>query len=434
MGRQSAIGVVVASVALCLGLQALVSALLDVGQQGTLANALGVYIASFGMFIAGLAFGSFQHEQVRQENWRFPWASSVAYGLMLAVFSLSSLYLGSEAGLPPLTQMVLRQNSVFVPGFSSAVLGCFLVRYASERWLTGVGLGLGLLLVLVLGGVWGSYAITYNPKLVQAGVALSALTAFSVSGFVTAAWLRRVAFAECTIIAILFGLGLSMLSATYGIETLKTFNIPKEQTLVLLAVVPALVALCFLSVGASIGFLLAGSGRVDAGFSYELLVGRRFLRSQFKVKDVLLFLGLAGIGYVLLQLARRLLRKNKRNQTTATNAVGSIMLISVSGVALGVMALVVVLSVMTGFEEDLKNKILGAHSHIIVQKKGDDFVEYAEVESKLKSLDGVYTAAAFVMGEGMISSDGGLSGVLVKGLDPTSDAHIDLRKTWSEEA
>ena len=40
--------------------------------------------------------------------------------------------------------------------------------------------------------------------------------------------------------------------------------------------------------------------------------------------------------------------------------------ISTSGVALGVMALIIVLAVMTGFEEDLKEKILGTNAHIVV--------------------------------------------------------------------
>ncbi|MEE2904538.1 MAG: ABC transporter permease, partial [Myxococcota bacterium] len=428
MGSQAAIRVVLGSVVLCLGLQFLIASILGTGQQGTLAQALGVYIASFGAFVGGLAFGFFQQEQLRVETWNFPWLRSFAYASLTAILSAVLFAVSDVAGSSPLLRMVLVQNIVFVPCLSCAGLGCLLVRYAAQRWRSGVCLGLSLLLTLLLLGTWASFAASYNPKIIQAGIVLAAILAFSVSGFVTASWLRRVAFAECTMIAVIFGLGLAMLSSTYGVETLKTFNIPKEQILVLLAVVPALVALCFLSVGASIGFLLAGSGTVDTGFAYELLVGRRFLRSQFKVKDVLLFLGLAGIGYILLQLLRRLVSKKSKHRGSTKNAVGSIMLISVSGVALGVMALVVVLSVMTGFEEDLKEKILGAHSHIVVQKKGDDFVEYAEVEQKLQSLDGVYTAASFVMGEGMISSDGGLSGVLVKGLDPKSEAHVDLRK------
>jgi len=415
-------------VILSLGLQFLIASVLGTGQEGTLAQALGVYIASFGVFIGGLAFGFFQQDQIRADTWSFPWLRSLAYALLIATLSGGIFVLSGPTGSSSLLRMVLVQNIVFVPSLISAVLGCLLVRYAAQRWWSGVCLGLSLLVFFLLLATWASFSISYDPKIVQAGIVLSAIVAFSVSGFVTAAWLRRVAFAECTMIAVIFGLGLAMLSSTYGVETLKTFNIPKEQILVLLAVVPSLIALCFLSVGASIGFLLAGSGAVDTGFAYELLVGRRFLRSQFKVKDVLMFLGLAGIGYILLQLVRRLISKKTKQRGSTKNAVGSIMLISVSGVALGVMALVVVLSVMTGFEEDLKEKILGAHSHIVVQKKGDDFIEYAEVEKKLQSLDGVYTVASFVMGEGMISSDGGLSGVLVKGLDPDSEAHVDLRK------
>ena len=75
---------------------------------------------------------------------------------------------------------------------------------------------------------------------------------------------------------------------------------------------------------------------------------------------------------------------------------------------------------MRGFENDLKTKILGAHAHVVINKTGDDFTEYADVEAKVADAPGVKTAVAFVLGEGMISSDAGLSGTLVKGLDPAN--------------
>lgn len=109
--------------------------------------------------------------------------------------------------------------------------------------------------------------------------------------------------------------------------------------------------------------------------------------------------------------------------------VGVVTVISVVGVAMGVLALIVVLSVMSGFEEDLRSKILGAHAHVVVEKYGDDFEEYADVEAKVRTAPGVRTAAAFVTGDAMMSTDVGLSGTLVKGIDPASDdAVAELRK------
>ena len=56
-----------------------------------------------------------------------------------------------------------------------------------------------------------------------------------------------------------------------------------------------------------------------------------------------------------------------------------ITLISTAGVALGVMALIVVLAVMTGFESDLKEKILGTNAHIVVLKSGDGIGKYQQL-------------------------------------------------------
>lgn len=101
--------------------------------------------------------------------------------------------------------------------------------------------------------------------------------------------------------------------------------------------------------------------------------------------------------------------------------VGAVTVISVLGVAIGVMALIVVLSVMSGFEEDLKSKILGAHAHIIVEKYGDDFTEYKDVEAKVQQVKNVRTASAFVVGDAMITTDDGLAGTRVKGVQSDSE-------------
>ena len=77
----------------------------------------------------------------------------------------------------------------------------------------------------------------------------------------------------------------------------------------------------------------------------------------------------------------RYLRSKKRSTFLSV-----ITIISVSGVALGVITMVVVLSVMSGFEQDLKIKILGSNAHGIVKKSGDDFTEYNLVIQKAKKI------------------------------------------------
>ena len=134
----------------------------------------------------------------------------------------------------------------------------------------------------------------------------------------------------------------------------------------------------------------------------------------------------AGLSALSSLRAKKQLSRRKRGPPPF---VGVVTIISVLGVAIGVMALVVVLSVMSGFEDDLKSKILGAHAHVVVEKYGRDFTEYKEVEENVRSVRHVETAAAFVLGDAMMSTDIGLSGALVKGVDPSSeDAIGELRQ------
>ena len=127
--------------------------------------------------------------------------------------------------------------------------------------------------------------------------------------------------------------------------------------------------------------------------------------------DGSVFAVLLGLGTVVANLG--LLVSFRRHWRKLV--VGLVTLIAISSVCLGVMALIIVLSIMSGFEDDLKKKILGAHAHIVIKKKGDDFVEYRNVARSVRTVRGVDTGSAFVLGDAMISTDVGLSGTLVKG-------------------
>ncbi len=96
-----------------------------------------------------------------------------------------------------------------------------------------------------------------------------------------------------------------------------------------------------------------------------------------------------------------------------------ITMISVAGVALGVTALIVVLSVMGGFKKDLKEKIIGTKAHIVVKAKEGEFLTDYEpiVESSMKDAE-VIGAAAFLESEVMVSSPTNLSGVMLRGVNP----------------
>jgi lipoprotein-releasing system permease protein len=98
--------------------------------------------------------------------------------------------------------------------------------------------------------------------------------------------------------------------------------------------------------------------------------------------------------------------------------------ISTYGLFLGTGALVIVLSVMSGFENDLKHKILGTNAHIVVTLPDRAFVGYAEAREKLKHVPGVVGVTPFISNEVMISSQSNLSGVVLKGIDPKTDGEV----------
>ena len=109
--------------------------------------------------------------------------------------------------------------------------------------------------------------------------------------------------------------------------------------------------------------------------------------------------------------------KAKRKSTF----ISIITFISTAGVALGVMALIIVLAVMTGFEEDLKEKILGTNAHVVVIHNGTPMEEYRQTMEKLTSMPGVTAATPFIYNQVMLSSGKNVSGVVLRGIDVVSD-------------
>ncbi|MFH1784493.1 MAG: lipoprotein-releasing ABC transporter permease subunit [bacterium] len=102
-----------------------------------------------------------------------------------------------------------------------------------------------------------------------------------------------------------------------------------------------------------------------------------------------------------------------------------ITLISISGVALGVTALLVTLSVMNGFKTDLTNKILGTYAHItVLHQSGQGISDYKATQQKLEAVPRVVAAAPFVYGQIMLKSEVSIMGAVVKGIDPDGEARI----------
>jgi lipoprotein-releasing system permease protein len=112
--------------------------------------------------------------------------------------------------------------------------------------------------------------------------------------------------------------------------------------------------------------------------------------------------------------------KAKRKQTF----ISIITLISIFGVMLGVMALIVVLSVMDGFGHEIREKILGTHAHIFLYKYGGGIKDYREIIRQVEGVPGVLAAAPFASAQVMVSSRGGVAGAFVRGIDPPLEAKV----------
>jgi lipoprotein-releasing system permease protein len=91
--------------------------------------------------------------------------------------------------------------------------------------------------------------------------------------------------------------------------------------------------------------------------------------------------------------------------------------ISIAGIAVGVMALLVVIGVMTGFDQDLRNKILSVNAHIILIKPGYSVANYDAVAREVEAVPGVAAAKPFIYTQVMFSGPNNISGGVIRGLD-----------------
>ena len=101
-----------------------------------------------------------------------------------------------------------------------------------------------------------------------------------------------------------------------------------------------------------------------------------------------------------------------------------ISIISVAGVTVGVMALIVVLAVMTGFTDSLRDKILGINSHIVVQKLGGRIDGYQKLSEILLKEDGVLAATPYTYSQTMLSVPEASSGAIIRGIDPATAGNV----------
>ncbi|HHW19937.1 MAG TPA: lipoprotein-releasing ABC transporter permease subunit [Thermodesulfovibrio thiophilus] len=113
-------------------------------------------------------------------------------------------------------------------------------------------------------------------------------------------------------------------------------------------------------------------------------------------------------------IALRYLKSRKKGLSFGT-------VISISGVALGVMALIVVISVVSGFHEDLQKKILGTQAHAVVLSYSGGISDYRSLMELLSNKDEIKAYSPFVMGQVLVSSGKRAHGLYIRGIIPEYD-------------
>jgi lipoprotein-releasing system permease protein len=149
----------------------------------------------------------------------------------------------------------------------------------------------------------------------------------------------------------------------------------------------------------SFAFMFRSRRRFEPWFGFEAFVSRRYLAAKRRDAKVSLTAAIAALG-----------------------------------VCFGVAALIAVISAMSGYQQEVKDKILGTNAHLIVQRMGRDFEDYDEVSQKLQKIPGVVATTPFVFTGGMLAvsdvdaikiedkelmrNSSGTYPVLIKGIDP----------------
>ncbi|NQT33106.1 MAG: ABC transporter permease, partial [Candidatus Omnitrophica bacterium] len=97
--------------------------------------------------------------------------------------------------------------------------------------------------------------------------------------------------------------------------------------------------------------------------------------------------------------------------------------ISVIGVALGVASLIIVLSVMNGFDLEVRDKIIGTYAHVVIMREGG--IDGAgELISRVEAMPEVESATEFVTGQGILRSGANIAGILIKGIDAQKESEV----------
>jgi lipoprotein-releasing system permease protein len=104
------------------------------------------------------------------------------------------------------------------------------------------------------------------------------------------------------------------------------------------------------------------------------------------------------------------------------------------GVTIGVAALIVMLAVMSGFETNLRQRLLSLSPQVQVQSFGASMSDYAAIESRIDGTAGVAGSDPFVVGQGLISAAHGIAGIVVRGVEPRNPVVVSRLQHYADAA
>lgn len=119
-------------------------------------------------------------------------------------------------------------------------------------------------------------------------------------------------------------------------------------------------------------------------------------------------------------IARRYLRARRRER-----AISVVSTLSITGIVLGVAALIIVMSVMNGFRTELFNRILGVSGHVVVQA-ADGMPQADALADRIEAVPRVERAVPYVLGQAYASGPAGASGVILRGVTPEDFSRTPL--------
>ena len=118
-------------------------------------------------------------------------------------------------------------------------------------------------------------------------------------------------------------------------------------------------------------------------------------------------------------IGNRYLRTRKKHAF-----VSLITFLSTTGVAVGVMVMIVVIAVMSGAESELRSRMLGITAHAAILRHGEAFTDYPEALARIRQTSGVTAATPYVFTQVMLRSPSGLTGAILRGIDPATAGKV----------